>query len=55
MLMTIREKDHVIFGIRFLSSYYQALDLRRNQLALVPNIYSDADVAAPIISSRNKF
>ena len=47
------KSDMLVLGIRFLSTYYQAFDMRRNQLALVPNIYSP-EVAAPFVMTRGK-
>lgn len=33
--------DQTIFGTPFLNYYYQVYDLRRNQIGLVPSIYSN--------------
>ena len=30
MVLRINTKDHIVFGIQFLASFYQAFDIRRN-------------------------
>ena len=46
--------EHAVFGIQFLNSFYQVHDLRRNQLALVPNIYTAGLMAQPFVVTRDK-
>ena len=41
----------IIFGIRFLDSYYQVFDMQRNQMALAVNKYSL--IASPEIQVRD--
>ena len=43
-------------GMTFLNSYYQAHDMQRNQMALIPNIYNSIDDIQPqIVLERNRF
>ena len=43
-------------GMSFLNSYYQAHDMQRNQMALIPNIYNSLDDIQPqIVHERNRF
>ena len=53
-LNTHNKPDHIVFGIQFLNSFYQVHDLRRNQLALVPNIYTSGLMAQPFVVARDK-
>ena len=41
----------ILFGIRFLDSYYQVFDMQRNQMALAVNKYSQ--LASPVIQVRD--
>jgi len=44
-----RGDDMIIFGLAFLNSYYTAFDIRRNQMALAPSIYSQ--INHPVVVS----
>jgi hypothetical protein len=37
----------------FFSKFYTVYDMRRNQMALVPGIYTDSDLDAPKVLKRD--
>ena len=53
LVLNINTKDTmIVLGLQFLNSFYQVFDLKRNQMALVPNIYST--MPAPVVTNRTK-
>ena len=52
LMLNINTKESmIVFGMQYLSSFYQVFDMQRNQMALVPNIYA-SDMAVPVVSVR---
>lgn len=41
----------IVFGIRFLDQYYQVFDMKRNQMAIAPSVYSQ--MGSPIVKVRD--
>ena len=52
MVLRINTKDHIVFGIQFLNSFYQVFDVRRNQMGLVPNAYTE--MPSGLVISRDR-
>ena len=45
------DKEMIVFGIRFLDQYYQVFDMKRNQMAIAPSVYSQ--MGSPIVKVRD--
>ena len=53
-LRNVTRGDKMTLGMTFLSTFYQAYDMQRNQVALIPNL-TNRELNPPIVLIRNAF